>query len=243
MIYAIGDIHGHLSKLIDAHRLIADDKARMGAQDAPIVHVGDLVDRGPDSAGVIDYLMRGTAKGEPWISLLGNHDRLMLWFLEDHTRADPRLRADFNWLHQNMGGRETLRSYGVDTGSDISEMQRSARELIPPDHVTFLRSLKLYFRLNSLYFCHAGIRPGVPLDQQDEDDLVWIRKDFHLDQTDYGALIIHGHTPIDEVTHYGNRVNIDTGAAWGHDLSAVAIDGEDVFLLTENGRVPVEKSV
>ena len=239
MIYAIGDIHGHLEKLREAHALIEADKAKVGAVDAPIVHVGDLIDRGPNSAGVIDYLMQGTDEGRPWVNLMGNHDRLMFWFLDDHRRADPRLRSDYNWLHERMGGRETLESYGVGWHSDLTALQAEAQRAVPDQHILFLKRLKLTYAVEDVFFTHAGIRPGIPLDQQAEDDLLWIRREFHDDPRDHGALIVHGHTPVDTVEHHGNRLNIDTGAAWGRDLSTVVIDAGEVFLLTNEGREPV----
>ncbi len=239
MIYAIGDIHGHLDKLRDTHALIAEDKAKMGAAEAPIVHIGDLIDRGPDSAGVIDYLMRGTHAGQPWINLMGNHDRLMLWYMEDPRRKDPGLRSEYHWLHERIGGLDTLASYGVSLKGRTKAIHQTARNTIPEAHVDFLAKLRLSYQHDGVFFVHAGIRPGVALADQSVDDLLWIRKEFHDDPRDHGALIVHGHTPVSEVSHYGNRVNIDTGAAFGRDLSAVAIEGRDVFLLTREGREPI----
>lgn len=238
MIYAVGDIHGHLDKLKASHGLIAEDRARKGDDAGPIIHIGDLVDRGPDTRGVIQYLIDGIERGEDWLVLCGNHDRLFSEFLEGGDGTHPRLRAGLTWHHKTMGGTATLESYGVRRKvleRDASFRNR-ARSKVPDTHREFLANLPLWHRENDLIFVHAGIRPGFPMDAQDEDDLMWIRDDFLWHLNDHEALIVHGHTPVDEPTHYGNRVNIDTGAGWGNDLVPVVFDGGDVFALHETGR-------
>ncbi|MDE9449629.1 serine/threonine protein phosphatase [Aliiroseovarius sp. Z3] len=241
--YAIGDIHGHLDKLKQAHRLIADDRARCGDGNAPIIHIGDLVDRGPDSAGVIAYLLDGKNRNRNWVTLKGNHDRMMEMFLRDHPMVDTQLLVDHNWLHPRIGGVETLGSYGVDLPAGIRtyQLHPKARAAVPEAHRHFLANLPAMYRFGDLCFVHAGIRPGIPLEDQSEDDLCWIRGEFHASTADHGPLIVHGHTPVDEVMHYGNRVNIDTGAGHGKDLSAVVIEGREVWLLTPEGRRPVKR--
>ena len=236
--YAIGDIHGHLGKLILAHDLIEADRLRTGDREAPVVHVGDLVDRGPDSRGVVDHLLDGIADGEPWVVLKGNHDRLFANFMEDPAHQDSGLRPIRNWLSAPIGGRETLLSYGVHSAlnGELLDVHEEALNKVPLSHVTFLRDLPTSYARGEAIFVHAGIRPGVPMDRQTEHDLVWIRHDFLNDTRDHGALIVHGHTPIDEATHYGNRLAIDSGAAFGGPLSAVVIEGRDAWLLTEDGR-------
>ena len=207
--YAVGDIHGHLGLLQGVHDLIATDMARNGA--APVVHVGDLVDRGADSRGVIDWLMQGINAGRDWVVLKGNHDRMFWRFLRDPNETEPGLRPDLSWLHPRLGGVETLQSYGVRSPGD-----------------------------RPVAAVHAGIRPGVALEKQTETDMIWLRAPF-LDFTgSFGPLVIHGHTAIDAATHYGNRVNIDSSAAYGGPLSAVAVEGREVFLLTPRGRVPLQ---
>lgn len=241
-VYAIGDIHGHLEKLEAAHALIGEDKARVNDPDAPVVHVGDLVDRGPDSRGVLDYLARGLADGQPWVVLKGNHDRMMRRFLEPERLRDP-LRTDLHWLQDNIGGRATLESYGVDTdpARGTEAIHADARAAVPQGHLAFLDSLAIRHLLPGLCFVHAGIRPGVPLDDQTEDDLVWIREPFLSDTTDHGRLIVHGHSPVARVTHYGNRLNTDSAAAFGGPLSAVVLEdrGRAAARLTETGRAPL----
>jgi serine/threonine protein phosphatase 1 len=237
--YAIGDIHGHLVLLQRAHDLIAADQARYGA--APVVHVGDLVDRGPNSQGVIEYLRSGIASGQDWVVLKGNHDRMFAGFLDDAGWHDPGLRPDMSYLHPKIGGAETLASYGVRSAADrpIGPVHAEAVAAVPAAHRRFLQDLPTSLVRGEVIFVHAGVRPGVPLAQQTETDLVWIRRDFLDDPRDHGGLVVHGHTAIDRATHYGNRLNIDSGAAYGGPLSCVVIEGRAAFLLTEAGRVAV----
>ena len=238
MIYAVGDIHGHLDKLKAAHALIDADRQSSGGTSGPIIHVGDLVDRGPDAKGVIQYLMDGIAGGEDWLVLLGNHDQMFLEFVNGGDGTHTRLRGGLTWHHHVMGGRATLESYGakrkVLEGS--KSFQSRARAKVPEAHRTFLSSLPLWHREGDMIFVHAGIRPGFPMDAQDEDDLLWIRDDFLWHLGDHEALIVHGHTPVDDPTHYGNRVNIDTGAGWGNALVPVVFDQGDCFALRPGGR-------
>ena len=237
-IYAVGDIHGHLTRLQDIHQRIATDQAQHGDNDEPVINVGDLVDRGPDSKGVIDHLINGIANGENWTVLKGNHDRLLQKFVEDIDWCDQVLRPDYTWLHPRMGGWTTLNSYGVEGPPDmpLPRLQALVRQNLPQAHHRFLADMPLYHQTDKVLFVHAGIRPGIPLADQTEDDLIWIRQAFHYYMEPFEALIIHGHTVIDAVTHYGNRINIDTGAAYGHDLSAIVIEGGQVWILDPEGR-------
>lgn len=238
MIYAIGDIHGHLDQLAEAHRLIAEDRARAAAGAATVVHLGDLVDRGPNSRGVIQFLLDGLRRGEDWVVLAGNHDRMFAEFLEGGDGSHARLRAGMTWQHHAMGGKSTLESYGIRKKVLESEAHfcRRARAAVPESHAAFLNGLPLWYRGEGMIFVHAGIRPGFPMDAQDEDDLLWIRDDFLWHLGDHEAVVVHGHTPVEEPTHYGNRINIDTGAGWGHDLVPVVIEGGVCYRLTGEGR-------
>jgi serine/threonine protein phosphatase 1 len=239
-LYAIGDIHGHLDQLRGLHGLIAEDAARHG-DDARIVHVGDLVDRGPNSAGVIGYLMSGIDQGRDWIVLEGNHDRMLSLFLDNPKARDPGLRSDLSYLHYKIGGGTTLASYGVPNAADrpLRPVHAEAIANVPQSHREFLKNLPLWYQEDETLFVHAGIRPGVLLERQSETDLVWIRREFLDDTRDHGPLVIHGHTAIDAPTHYGNRVNIDSGAAYGGPLSAIVIEGRAIWRLTLDGRVPL----
>lgn len=234
--YAIGDIHGHLALLQRAHALIAADQAQHGP--APIVHIGDLVDRGPDCAGVISYLIQGLAQGQDWVVLKGNHDRMFAGYLEDIAYRDPCLRSEMSYLHPRIGGAATLASYGVKNAADrpLAPVFAESIAAVPQPHRDFLNALPTYFTRGETIFVHAGIRPGIALSAQTEDDLCWIRDSFLDDPRNHGALVVHGHTHLPQATHYGNRLNLDSGAAYGGPLTAVVIEGQDVFVLTEQGR-------
>lgn len=239
--YAIGDIHGQRALLEAAHSRIAADRRRVGDEDAPVVHVGDLVDRGPDSRGVVDLLMRGIADGRPWIVLKGNHDRMFTEFLSEPGVRDSGLRRDVSWLHPALGGGATLASYGVHAPSDrpVGKVHADALRLVPREHRDFVAARPACFSAGGLLFVHAGIMPGIPLERQHEDDLLWIREPFLNDARDHGLLVVHGHTAIDAPRHHGNRVNIDSSAGFGGPLSAVVIEGRSVWVLEADGRRPL----
>ena len=236
--YAIGDCHGQLALLRAAHTRIAADRAQTGDAAALVVHLGDLVDRGPDSAGVVELLRAGIAAGAPWAVIKGNHDRLFTQFLNDPKWHDPGLRAEHSWLHPRLGGSATLASYGVRNAADrpIAPVHADAVAAVPAIHRRFLEGLPLWLLRGEVLFVHAGIRPGVDMLAQAEDDLVWIRAPFLEDRRDHGVLVVHGHTALAEAAHYGNRVNLDSGAAYGGPLTAAVIEGRDVFVLEEGGR-------
>lgn len=232
-LYAIGDVHGHLALLKAAHDRIRRD----GGADARIVHVGDLIDRGPDSRGVIDYLMAGQASGRDWVVVKGNHDQQLPHFLRDPRWIDPGAAQKADWIARDGGADMTLASYGVADAMHrpLDAVHAEALTAVPSDHARWLDGLPSWHLTPLALFVHAGVRPGVDLCAQDETDLLWIRRAFHDDPRDHGVLVVHGHTPVRRATHYGNRVNIDTGAAYGGPLSAIRIDSSGVWLLDENG--------
>lgn len=237
-IYAVGDIHGHPAELDRALSLIGRD----GGADAQIVFLGDYVDRGPDSRGVLDALIAGRDAGRPWVTLRGNHDRMFAWFMENTPRHDPHLLVGYHWLHERLGGVETLLSYGVEVGPQVrlEDVHAAARAAVPPSHLAFLRDLTNLHQTPDLAFAHAGIRPGVPLNEQHENDLVWIRQAFNAHSGAHPKLIVHGHTPVDRVTHFGNHVNLDSGAGYGRAAGVAVFEGRSCWQLTEAGRVPLE---
>lgn len=240
--YAIGDIHGQLALLLEAHELIAADRAAHGGADAaPVVHIGDLVDRGPDSAGVIEFLRAGQAEGQDWIVLKGNHDRMFSGFLDDPWARDPGLRSELGWLHPRLGGAQTLKSFGLREPGNrpLDQVHREALAAVSPQVRDWLRDLPVSFRRGEAVFVHAGIRPGLALAQQEENDLLWIRDVFLNDTRDHGFLVVHGHTAISRARHYGNRLNIDSSAGYGGPLSTVVIEGRDAWLLGYDGRKPL----
>jgi serine/threonine protein phosphatase 1 len=240
-IYAIGDIHGYLDQLEAAHVRIARDRAETGDHDAPVVHLGDLVDRGPDSRGVVDMLVQGLEASEAWIVLSGNHDRV---FSEQIGLGEPNFRLS-SWLSDTMGGRATAASYGADLSGWRSEATNREKlaAAVPNAHREFLRGLKLFHSTPDLLFVHAGIRPGLKMQEQIEDDLLWIRRDFLDDPRDHGRLVVHGHTPVEAATHYGNRVNLDTGAGYGRPITVAVFEGRSCFVLEEDGRRPLKAVV
>ncbi|WP_432817326.1 metallophosphoesterase family protein [Sulfitobacter sp. JB4-11] len=234
-LYAIGDIHGQLAELQRVLALIEAD----GGRDARIVFLGDYTDRGPDSKGVLDLLVQARAEGRNWTLLQGNHDRMFSWFMRKYPQHDAYLPIELSWLHPRLGGNTTLASYGV-TFTERSRqlaVHADAVNAVPPSHLDLLDSLDTSFETADLFFAHAGIRPGVPLDKQDVEDLLWIRKDFHAVRYAHPKLVVHGHTPVDRAQHYGNRINLDSGAGYGKPLTAAVFEGADCWTLTRKGRV------
>ena len=241
-IYAIGDIHGQLDMLQAAHRRIASDRAVCSDSTAEVIHLGDFCDRGPQTAGTIQFLIDGIASGEPWRTILGNHDRLFRGFVREASLRDNLLHEDFTWLSSNLGGVKTLESYGLTAieGLSSEQLHRQLLELIPDSHIRFLNRLEPIFETRELAFVHAGILPGVPFSAQLEDDLVWIREEFLYDPRDHGKLIVHGHSVIENPTHYGNRVNLDSGAGYFRRLTAAVFEDRECWVLTDSGRQKLE---
>jgi len=222
-VYAIGDIHGRLDLLTDLLGRIAADPERGEAERKVIVCLGDYVDRGAHSAGVIDLLLDRIPPGFEVVTLLGNHERLMIEFLDD-VRRGPL------WLRN--GGDATLESYGLEVGDDadldarrLLALQAAFREYLPARHLEFLQSLKLAHAEGDYVFVHAGVRPGVPLAAQQEEDLIWIRELFLNSTADHGAVVVHGHTIRPEPEFRPNRIGIDTGAYFTGHLTCLALEG------------------
>ncbi len=233
-IYAIGDIHGQSGFLDQALAWIHTD----GGPDAKIVFLGDLVDRGPDPGGVLDRLISAQAIGRDWTVIKGNHDRMFTRFLGDGTVHDDEIKSGLDWLHPRLGGSQTLAAYGVPDASDraIADVLAEARQAVPPTHLAFLNGLPLYHETDDLLFVHAGIRPGLTLSQQQENDLLWIRAAF-LDHVEpHPWTVVHGHTALDYPQHHGNRVNLDGGAGYGRPIYPAVFEGTDCWLLNANGR-------
>ncbi|MBZ4023669.1 serine/threonine protein phosphatase [Rhodobacter sp. TJ_12] len=240
--YAIGDIHGQYDLMLRAFEMIEKDRAENGAADSPVVVLGDLCDRGPKSAQVIAHLCKTQGQDDRLVVIKGNHDRMFTLFLADPWARDPRLRAEFTWLHPRLGGPQTLESYGIREPGNrpVDQIHTEALAAVPAEERIWAANLPTSYTRGDAIFVHAGIRPGVPLQQQVEDDLCWIRGDFLTDTRDHGALIVHGHTALDEPTHYGNRLNLDSSAGYGGPLSTAVIEGREAWLLTPEGRKPLE---
>lgn len=236
MLYAVGDVHGFADQLETALSFIEND----GGPDAEIVFLGDYVDRGPDSRAVLQRLIDGLDEGRPWTCLMGNHDRMFARFLQDATQHDPRILSHKPWLNPSLGGDKTLASYGVADAEDRdpSDLYEEARNKVPEAHRAFLTSRPTSHETADHIFVHAGIAPGVPLAEQTEDDLIWIREPFLSDPRDHGKLIVHGHTARTHPEALANRINLDGGAGYGNPLVPAVWDGQDWHLLTATGRVP-----
>ncbi len=224
VVYAIGDVHGRLDLLEKMHDTIATETV---GRDWRIVHLGDYVDRGPHSSGVMDLLANWAAADSRVLALAGNHD---LGFLDFLARPEPA------GLFASYGGVQTAQSYGVPLDlNDAQGFGLSARALavaVPQSHKDFLAALRFSVAFGDFFFCHAGIRPGIALDVQDKADLIWIRGDFHRYRELHPKVIVHGHTPVAEPEVLPNRVNVDTGAFSSGRLSALVIDGAQKRLLT-----------
>ena len=235
-IYAVGDVHGQLDALREVHEAIAKDLSARPCASHAILHIGDYTDRGADSRGVIDFLLAAEASGAPHINLYGTHDRMFRLFLERPGGRDYKLRSELSWLHDRLGGRQTLLSYGLDLPdeaqtSDGAEWHEAAVAAVPAEHLRFLQSLRDSYHWGGWFFAHAGVLPGLGLNMQDEDDLIWIRGPFLESKRDHGAVVVHGHTPVDFIEDHGNRIAIDTGAGYGRDLSCIVIEGASVRIL------------
>ncbi|HEY7581532.1 MAG TPA: metallophosphoesterase [Acetobacteraceae bacterium] len=216
-IYAIGDIHGCLAQLRQLHAAIADDLWRRPPASAVLVHLGDYIDFGSDSAGVVGLLAAGPSVARlPTINLLGDHERTALHALSGDGAAAT------DWLH--IGGEAALRSWGVLAVTPRSEW----RSRIPPGHVAFLEQLAIEHREGGYLFVHAGIRPGVPLDCQTEDDLLGIRQSFLASEQDFGTVVVHGHSTTPSPTIRPNRIGIDTGAGHGGRLTCAVFEEDGV---------------
>ena len=222
-IYAVGDIHGRrdlMDSLLD--RIAADLQGFEGHSE--IVFLGDYIDRGPDSAGVIERLIEGPEPADSWVYLKGNHDHFANYLL---TETDWKTRHYKSWM--TNGGVEALMSWGLPQQMILGErpdtVVEAFREKIPKTHRKFLKRLKLDYRVGDYLFVHAGIRPKVPLEEQVEADLLWIRRDFLKHKKSFGVHVVHGHTISEDVDERTNRTGIDTGAYASGRLTALVLEG------------------
>jgi serine/threonine protein phosphatase 1 len=218
-LYVIGDIHGRLD-LLDRMIAAIERDVKEHGPNCLTVTVGDYIDRGPKSPGVLERLSDNPFPCD-YIALKGNHEAMLEAFL-----ADPKTGS--HWQH--LGGMETLHSFGIRFSSLLGgrSFEKAAEDLraaLSSKQTEFLSSLKMSLTSERYFICHAGVRPGVPLDQQEPDDLLWIRDEF-LDSTeDFGKVVVHGHTPTVEPQVRPNRINIDTGAFATGRLTCVVLEG------------------
>jgi serine/threonine protein phosphatase 1 len=206
-----------------------DNAARREAQ-VQFVFLGDLVDRGPDSRGVVERVM-ALHDEQDCCLIKGNHEELFI----DAARGDPQAARGL----YTVGGRETLLSYGfseeeVESGS-YSDLVKLMAQRIPADHVAFLDAATDYVQIGDYLFVHAGLRPGVPLEQQCAHEMRWIRKEFTNSSRDHGGVVVHGHTVSEEVELRPNRIGVDTGAYATGRLSAIGLEGSERWVITVDG--------
>lgn len=228
--YAVGDIHGRLDLLNEIlGRIEADIESRPRAKNF-IVFLGDLVDRGPDSAGVVERLRTYRHSDARLIFLSGNHEEVLLRLLQ----GEGGILA--SWL--KFGGAECAQSYGISPETLKELDERSAlkliREKVPRAHREFIDQMGDTFRFGDYLFVHAGIRPGVPLEEQDQSDLRWIRDPFLSDAKEHGYVVVHGHTIVPEVEERPNRIGIDTGAYRSDILTAIVIEEDRRWYLASS---------
>jgi serine/threonine protein phosphatase 1 len=226
-LYAVGDVHGCLAELQSLeNEIIADARQFPGIK--LIVMLGDYVDRGPNSAQVIEHLCQAPPRGLQRLCLAGNHDVGMLDFIDGKAPLE-------SWMA--IGGSATLFSYGLDadhlsTLHGPKEGSRIVAERIPAHHVAFLRQLPVLAYCRRFVLVHAGLRPGVAIEDQDDADLLLIRDAFFEGAKSFDRLVIHGHTPVDTPKLDGRRLAIDTGAYFSGRLTAVRIAGDSMRVLT-----------
>jgi serine/threonine protein phosphatase 1 len=229
--YAVGDVHGRVDLLEHILAKIHADLQRRPAPRTLLVFVGDLVDRGPSSAQVIERLRCYRRDGVEPVFLLGNHEEVLLRILAgDSSVVD-------SWL--KFGGLQCLQSYGVTLarirGRSAEQVVELVQATVPKEHVEFLETFADSCRFGDYLFVHAGIRPGVEVDQQSQSDLRWIREPFLFDESDHGFVVVHGHTITDEVDERPNRIGIDTGAYRSGVLTALAVEGTERWLIDTSG--------
>lgn len=236
-IYAIGDIHGRLDLLRNLLDQIGRFDAQLGKSESTnLVILGDMIDRGPDSARVLEQIWK-LSRDRRVTVLMGNHEEAMLRALD----GEPGVMTA--WMR--FGGDATMRSYGVTPPEKDEEQLLAARELaeaVPSHIITWLRSLALSARSGDYFFCHAGIRPGREIARQSRDDLLWIRREFLDSDESYGVVVVHGHSISPDVELRHNRIGIDTGAYRTNNLTALYLEGTQCgFLSTgEESSAPAE---
>ena len=222
-LYAIGDIHGRSDLLDRMVATICADLAANPVEECLTVTLGDYIDRGPDSRGVLDRLIKNPFPTK-FLALKGNHEVMFESFLRDPGVADE-------W--RKFGGLETLTSYGVPVGAmmlgrNYEQAAQALKAAVPQEHLEFISSLRTSVSVGDYFLCHAGVRPGIPLEAQSIDDLLWIRGPFLESRADFGKIVVHGHTPAEKPEVLPNRINVDTGAYMTNRLTCVAL-----------GRVPM----
>jgi serine/threonine protein phosphatase 1 len=226
-IYAIGDIHGEADLLKQIHEIITADASNFNGKKT-IVYLGDYIDRGEQSCQVIELLLSNPLKTFEPIYLRGNHERAMLDFIEFPGAAAT-------WL--TFGGREALNSYGIPleyipSMQHVGEIAEQLDDVLPNEHRRFLTTTCIdSWQCGSYYFVHAGIRPGIDLENQTQEDKLWIRDEFLCSSINHGAIVVHGHSITMQPELLPNRIGIDTGAFNTGVLTALVLEGKEQRLL------------
>jgi serine/threonine protein phosphatase 1 len=227
-VYAVGDIHGRDDLFAALLERIERDSAERGPLPTALVLLGDLVDRGPESAAVVERARQQDGRWDQFHWITGNHEEAFLLALSGDLEALK--------FFCRYGGEETIVSYGLDREAlrrmDYAELAVVLPTLVPPEHLDFLGSGKPWVRFGDYLFVHAGIRPGVHIEEQKLSDLRWIRQPFLDDPRDHGVCVVHGHTITDMPEHRGNRLGIDTGAYVSNRLTAVGLEGDKLWFCT-----------
>jgi serine/threonine protein phosphatase 1 len=235
-VYAIGDVHGRLDLLEDLLAHIREDVAQHPSDSArSLIFLGDYVDRGPESRGVVDVVLSDLLPGFSTVRLMGNHEEAMLSFLDGESDG-------LDWM--SFGGLETLLSYGVplrslpDSGEAVKALQAALIEAVPERHVAFFRNCLLHYSVGDYLFVHAGVRPGIPLEKQTQTDLLWIRDDFLRVRVPLpGRVVVHGHTICDLPQNRSQRINIDTGAFVSGRLTCLVLRGNERRFLSTGDQI------
>jgi len=225
-IYAVGDVHGRADLLDQLLSRIDADLSRYPGCRAVHVFLGDYIDRGPSSRAALDRLIERGRTHEV-VFLKGNHESFVFEFLKD-----PAILGDW----RQLGGLATLMSYGLKASINANaaeqvELAKAFDASLPDHHRQFLGGLQTSFTCGDFFFVHAGVKPGIPLTQQREEDLLWIRDDFLLCEEDFGKVVVHGHTPVRDPDIRQNRINIDTGAYATGRLTCLIIENDEIFVL------------
>lgn len=231
--YAIGDIHGRLDLLDALIEKIADDDQQRASTPTSLIFLGDYVDRGPSSRQVIDYVLRLKQYWQDVSCLMGNHEQVFAMALDGDEQA---LRF---FTRDGVGGRETLLSYGatqeqLDTMT-LGELRDWLMNIVPQAHRDFLASLRDRMVIGDYAFVHAGVRPGIPIDEQEPADLFWIREEFLSSDEPHSHMVVHGHSISEDVQQFENRIGIDTGAFATGRLTAIGLEGTEQWFLSTRG--------
>lgn len=227
-VYVVGDIHGRADLLERQHDLIDADFAGNTCHTVKVVYLGDYIDRGPDSARVLERLSTRHADFVEVALLRGNHEEMLLRFL-----IDPSIGPAW----RQLGGLETLQSYGIDVDATVKKegypgLSQRLNQAIPSHHLALLERLEASQTIGDYFFCHAGVRPGVPLEQQRAEDLTWIRSPFLEATGHFGKMVVHGHSPTNQPDFRHNRINIDTKAYSTGRLTCLVLEGTTQRILS-----------